>query len=1667
MTKQKKVSKSIEKIDTSIDRNRENLTILKWIDDGNFDKLVKWFSSEKEQNKVVLSWFLNSTNVTLWQLWTIKIDINHIKNYIRNKPDISKDLEKKIAKLFLKKLYELWATNTTFITQIKDAFGIENGIDIENKSIDFKTIQVNISKLSPDWNETINSVTVSNDEIFDLLWNEINKIANFESQSLSSRDIILDILQFEVKGIIDYVKWWWKDAEKDMIKSILPTSMISEIFNKVKDPEIEELTVQKLKLQWSDAEKCKELNQKIWKKYIENFEKMWMNKDFISTLKKLLENDFNFAQLDKKEQTVLRNTLIADNIDQAWNKRANYTKFNQKDFKEFMQKLYDFENDNINIEVAWRWNINLKIKKSVKEWSIPSFSDVENFKNMDAINPIKFIVNIDNNDEEIIKDLEDTKDSPLRSDWIMETHITKWWELNIWNGYKLEICGKIIAKSQLDELLECDYDEDKLNQKLKDFWLYDELKDLEASVKKKMFSPENVHTDFDENGVAQNNDQWYWPYWYRFCIFEEMLKSLDVKIVERNLIFDWKNVDKLSQIYVMSKLWWDRDLIENQDRKINNLLDAAYDSEELGDAESGKAKAEELWNDIKSGYQNEYKPNKGEEGYENFSIYDSLENGGTIYANAKKYRESLDDEWKKAFREKLIELCEKDSDIEEEDRKDVIGEIDDLIDYLEHPHSATTSDDWSDEPKKVEKTDEEKFKETWDSLQWDKECPAFGVWTRLYFDLWESQLPPIDITDAEKSFYCFKIESVDDINQTFTLKAIWWDLPSSLTGNVYTLKKSQLESMKKWWSIYKVRADNTRDWISCIESINKAWFFKKFTTFWNMEWQVKLEWNKFVNQKWEEIKYFDRMEWVFDDSDPDKWKWWQWVKIYKYEIKGVDTSKWTVKLASQFDSHDENYNDVIREYENEIPFEQFILLMEWKRLKWYTEDQQKEMETKYNINDPKRLPTKWMRKWISIWAIINVFKNTTKALKSKIDERNKQQEEDLEDYLFSYEWLDLYGKLWWLFWNSAIWDAIRKTQYEFYTNRENRTRKRIEEWYKIFETDPQYSEFFGDHLLAILDRQWYVWNDKDRYKFAAAFLIMVKKEWPYPRAFANQKDRWKRVENLLWPEHKIRFLNFYEKKKDEIQQAKDLWYPSWDRLEKQEELNKMEIQYIISTIDGRAPYGPCSNEYMLKSLWSKNFMSKLEENINWYYNNHEAEKNKLETFYSAEESYLRNLWSGKFQAALPALERMCETAKTPWEVFRIKWYLLGAMLMWIVKNDTTAKTIKSFWATCRSMWFAPWYRMRDIEHQDKVKILLDGVTNGEFSKDPNLKINLSDFEPWNIKDWKYSFWKIFQSYWNSHGKDILKKIENPTYKDGPLDKSVVDLANEKDNPNNYVFKEIIKNSTTNEIDTKWNATPIFAQESPLTATSNMVKEFIPRNWKYSKLRSEEDLSNAEDFWTRANDVIPNADVESDQETVNFVFKKFFNRFDDVLTTETQKMILRSLPLIQEEAKYSPNNARYMLWYMLKGNMHDKTHWAFPTEFNQVVDKFVDFFNKNIQKINEGTIKAAFDDDDVIRSFSNPYVLLWLRKFYSKYMNWWWKDRTNYKKNADLSLLKLKNPKRRDDTINDKIEELWKRTKEYGTPNVPFDLDSPKAVKVLDLPNHDVDVEMQKLWETRY
>ena len=144
-----------------------------------------------------------------------------------------------------------------------------------------------------------------------------------------------------------------------------------------------------------------------------------------------------------------------------------------------------------------------------------------------------------------------------------------------------------------------------------------------------MFNPENVYYDYDENRVAQNNDNWYGPYWYKYCIFEEMLKNLDVKVLERNLIFEWQNINKLSQLYLMSKIWLNEEkdekkknkkIRDKQDEQVKKLLgnETSNDTQkeiskilnadrepgdESGEKAAGEFYAEELFKKIKAAYE--------------------------------------------------------------------------------------------------------------------------------------------------------------------------------------------------------------------------------------------------------------------------------------------------------------------------------------------------------------------------------------------------------------------------------------------------------------------------------------------------------------------------------------------------------------------------------------------------------------------------------------------------------------------------------------------------------------------------------------------------------------------------------------------------------------------------------------------------------------------------------------------------------------------------------------------------------------------------------------------------------------------------------------------------------------------------------------------------------
>ncbi len=155
----------------------------------------------------------------------------------------------------------------------------------------------------------------------------------------------------------------------------------------------------------------------------------------------------------------------------------------------------------------------------------------------------------------------------------------------------------------------------------------------------------------------------------------------------------------------------------------------------------------------------------------------------------------------------------------------------------------------------------------------------------------------------------------------------------------------------------------------------------------------------------------------------------------------------------------------------------------------------------------------------------------------------------------------------------------------------------------------------------------------------------------------------------------------------------------------------------------------------------------------------------LKTFSQMEEVYNKMLSAWRYNKALSTLKAMCEQASTQWEQLRLKWYLLSSMIMWMFKNYSSVKTIKSFLDTTKNMWFWPLSWIMDIDQSEKVLNLLNWISEWnnkieKFSEVVDLNMENSEyFELWVWYDYG-EFNSKFQKYWDKNWEEILKHIEN-------------------------------------------------------------------------------------------------------------------------------------------------------------------------------------------------------------------------------------------------------------------------------------------------------------------
>lgn len=1606
---------SINKVDSNLQEGLQNLFELqKWLKSQDFQNLLETFGDLNTDSINLISKILSENKIKVLDLTSLSIDVNNILEY-DERDELNDNLQNIIGHIFIKKLYDIVAPNNELLNLFILTFGEFE--KIKNKKTSFKSIKINIKDFLEKYPNLLDEIKISNQEVFDGLKRNgynVNERNSFWDQDLSSQHIIATLLSWQNKETIRKL-----DGHQNNVYS-----QIQEVGKPVdgefplceSDDEILRLKEEICDIEedWTTdrQNEINKINKSIRKEYLKKMGGSKENNDVVEVLEKLVENNFNFWELDWKEQTIFANKFIEKTL---WSNNEFLSGLNvdNETYKDFLRELFDFEKleHELKITLADGNEIILDIKKWFHSWEHNQFLDVENFKETKNF-PIFFDINLEKNPPEIIELLEHKENGLLscaqNHDGVFGSYFTKNWEICLGNNYKIKLEWVDLTVDELDSMF--NKDKDDLEILLKKFWLWEKTKTqfYEITKNKKLLKS---FADNPHNG----------------SIFEEMLKKLDLEIESKNLKFDLNNINKISHLYI----FWKSDLkseVEGEQQSTwvmdKGSLSGLLGLNEMRWTDTGESLARETFEDLEN-YAYEEDP------YYNF---DEIKN---------KYN-SLDQDWKNKFEEILKQLSDESDD---EPTKNLTKE---LLDYLHWTEDDNENNKDEETPREhIEETEEEKFMKERESLAWYdfywEEDKGFRVGTRLFINAGGSKLPPMDKND---SFFEFEIVSI--WSSTFNVKVIWNEIQSDSVGQIFTLPKTaeHLSKIKSSGEVFKVAKIDGNDWDTSIKNIIKSNFFKNLNVFGDKEWQVKLKNWKLVNNKWEEIHSFGRSNAIWDWNK--KGRPWQAREHTTYEIKNVNKSKWTVKVACNFEWQDEN--DLSKflnyKYENELSFEKFILLMESKGLRAYTKQEYEDRVVEYNIDCKKHekvgYPQKGLLKFYSLAAIGGALKNGFKTIQDWIKKVREDQTEDFENFLYSQWWLNLYSKLWSLTSIFGIFptmsEAFDRVQLEFYNERENKTWKKIEIWYKMYESDPHFSSLRNSQLKDLLTTPWYVGWDRNRHKVAAAFLILMKKDWPYGRGWLLQYLwKWFWVEKFLWKEHRIRFKNMQEERKRQLEEYSGMESVHW-RKKKQAELNRLEFDYIVWIIDGRQPFLSLSDEYLWAGIWSRKFANTLSEHSNAYFTSFKKRSDEIWEvwFRQSEQEYFRMITAGRIGKALPYLKRIMEDAQSKDEQSRAKMYFLWAMLTGLIKNGWEEWVMSEFWAIARTMWFLPWIWCRDTDQVDKLIILLDGITSKppftrKFSDE--LQYKKADFELWtfnpNQKNMNFLS-KDLPNYWKKYWNKILDILE---FRDMTSENSIINLAT-KWGADSYVYKDIInlsREGTKEDISQKVSYTYWYYTNSPWTANKWVVEKLVPRNGDY-KWKENIEIEAAEEFWKSVWRSLETW-KQSNRWIVDFYLWKFWNRFDiDARDQWNVNFLMRWLSLVKKlklEGKHK--EAKYNLWYLIKWNLHQKL-WTFPSEFGVVIDKFYDFFYNNVELIDGKMARNTFGAEAEI-GFNNPYWMLNWNEFYNyvmamEWISGGWKARSDYQR---------KHKRNEDNYINWNISGISKYLRQKnisGQPSVP-------------------------------
>lgn len=967
---------------------------------------------------------------------------------------------------------------------------------------------------------------------------------------------------------------------------------------------------------------------------------------------------------------------------------------------------------------------------------------------------------------------------------------------------------------------------------------------------------------------------------------------------------------------------------------------------------------------------------------------------------------------------------------------------------------------WWENGEDTEWNTEEWNSEEWnweESAEWDEEYSSqkfkedieklwpwkFENWSEIWVPAWESELPW-----WWYQWMKIKISNVDMKKWTFTGTVFWWELKFSKyewKSREFKMDKDTLEQFKQisnkisgsYNNVFLQPNPDNSNFNSFKDGLNgKIWTnILTFPMPW-VAWDGDKFIQKIIDENWKEkeveVKYF----WASSD---DK-------STYKIDYNPIRRS---FTVSSSFNG-DEKWKDWKIEkkrfsYKRDMDRNNFLIFFTQKWLVPQTEEESKSAIIRQDQEFKMQNGGRWKLNWFSINKIKNVFKTIKWNIKKKMDDYNKSQDEKLQDILIWDWWL--YSKLAsMLGFIPSMKEGLWELQQEYYNERDNRSRKKIEEYLKIFQSDPDFWTTFDkvppfakilwwksykDFIVGLFNASRWLWDDNVQ-KAAALLLANIEKWWSPYRWLSEYENKWLRVKVLLWDDHYQQFLRdkaACKNARDLAETTKNSWL---DKKSLNNQLSTCEADYIINNIRWsywKAAYsfwskeqrwlnGDTSTEYIdnpSKRLLSDQFANKLESTMKWWYTKASVEetywknKNSINSFEKAEDEFSK-MWSARYQKGAAALRTMLDYDSDKSLRNRAEKNFLLYLLCWALDIYCDAWIKKQVYWRAKPMSFVPWLLVKERNVAENVAILLDDATDWDFSKSVTKYFHKEDLI---LNKWtNYKWLKTELDNWLTDAK--IKQIHKYFADELPIK----DFSgyNEPQKSILEKFKKALLSEDREEADRSILNNPTNANNWLLTNVDVISKMLNFKDWEFD-WNDSDDINNKKLFRNDVENAIDLGRV-NDPKYVNYVLDRYFSRFWIRSTDDRQNVYkwINTARHYQNEVNthwwaYSCTHQWKMenwtkfdfpLWtitqtdvdkvllYALEWKIWSRLGWSIlPEELKNAIKTFQKFFTKAFEE------KTLYDD--TVRKWAFKAWNLWK---YDLFLLWWW-DAYKKIKNKDI------------------------------------------------------------------